>query len=167
MNKIRQHEDALERGCTTDNFHEDCFACAPTHERGLHLQYESNGIHTTCRVELNRDYQSYEGVVHGGIIATLLDSTMIRCLHGAFEGNPLTCRLDIRYREVLQVDMAMKVSACVTSRRGSHCWAHATITQHDRVCVTARGTFKLVDSVQVPVAGGAKLAPATVGRSPQ
>jgi len=30
--------------------------------------------------------------------------------------------------------------------RGTHCWAHATIMRNDQVCVTARGTFKLVES---------------------
>jgi acyl-coenzyme A thioesterase PaaI-like protein len=86
--------------------------------------------------------------VHGGIIATLLDATMIRCMHSAFGGNPLTCRLEIRYREPVEIDTAVTVTACITSRRGRHCWAHATIVQNDRVCVTARGTFKLVQPIQ-------------------
>ena len=84
--------------------------------------------------------------MHGGIIATLLDATMIQSMHNAFGGNPLTCKLDIRYREVVQIDTAMTVTACITSRRGIHCWAHATIMQKDRLCATARGTFKLVES---------------------
>ena len=132
---------------STDNFHAECFSCAPSHEQGLRLQFESSGIQTTCHTEITKTHQSYNGIVHGGILATLLDATMIRCMHKAFGGNPLTCRLDIRYREVLQIDTAMTVTACITSRRGIHCWAHATIMQKDRVCVTARGTFKLVESI--------------------
>lgn len=145
-------KDLAQRGAATqgdrnaDDFHPECFACAPIHEQGLHLQFESSGIQTTCRAEINSVHQSYDGIVHGGIIATLIDATMIQCLHNAFGSNPLTCRLDIRYRETVAVDSAVTVSACVTSRRGKHCWAHATIMQHGRVCVTARGIFKLVGS---------------------
>jgi acyl-coenzyme A thioesterase PaaI-like protein len=148
MNKIMQREDTGERDLSAGDFHAECFACASTHEHGLHLQFESSGIQTTCRAEINKAHQSYDGVVHGGIIATLLDATMIRCLHSAFGNNPLTCRLDIRYREVVQIDTAVTVTACVTSRRGIHCWAHATIMQNERVCVTARGAFKLLETIQ-------------------
>jgi acyl-coenzyme A thioesterase PaaI-like protein len=131
-----------------DDFHAEGSACAPTHEQGLPLQFESSGIHTTCQTEIKSVHQSYEDMGHGGILATLIDATMIRCILNAFGGNLLTCRLDIRYREVVKVDMAVTVTACVTSRRGIHCWAHATIMQNDRVCVTARGAFKLVETIQ-------------------
>ncbi len=148
MNNIAQRGDITERNRSMDDFHAECFACALTHEQGLHLQFESSGIQTICQTEIKSVHQSYEDIVHGGILATLIDATMIRCIHNAFGGNPLTCRLDIRYREVVKVDMAVTVTACVTSRRGIHCWAHATIMQNDRVCVTARGAFKLVETIQ-------------------
>jgi len=135
------------QNCRTDDFHAECFACAPSHEQGLHLQFESSGIQTTCRAEINSVHQSYDGIVHGGILATLIDATMIQCMRSAFGGNPLTCRLDIRYCEVVQIDSEITVTACITSRRGRHCWAHATIMQNAQVCVTARGTFKLVESI--------------------
>jgi acyl-coenzyme A thioesterase PaaI-like protein len=148
MNEIAQCGGTTGRDRSPDDFHADCFACAPTHEQGLHLQFESSGIQTTCRADVHSVHQSYDGIVHGGIIATLIDATMIRCMHNAFGSNPLTCRLDIRYRETVQIDTAVTVTACITSRRGPHCWAHATITQNNRLCVTARGTFKLVESMQ-------------------
>jgi len=148
MNNIAQRGDTTERDRGMVDFHAECFACAPTHEQGLHLQFESSGIQTTCQTEIKSVHQSYEDIVHGGILATLIDATMIRCIHNAFGGNPLTCRLDIRYREVVQVDTAVTVTACVTSRRGAHGWAHATIMQNGRVCVTARGTFRLVESIE-------------------
>ena len=148
MNKITQRGDTIEQDRGMDDFHTECFACAPTHEQGLHLQFESSGIQTTCHTEITKAHQSYNGVVHGGILATLLDATMIQCLHHAFGGDPLTSKLDIRWRSRVQVDTPLTVTACITSRRGVHSWAHATITQNDRVCVTARGTFKLVESIQ-------------------
>ena len=148
MNKITQRGDTIEQDRGMDDFHTECFACAPTHEQGLHLQFESSGIQTTCHTEITKAHQSYNGVVHGGILATLLDATMIQCLHHAFGGDPLTSKLDIRWRSIVQIDTPLTVTACVTSRRAARGWAHATIMQKDRVCVTARGTFKLVESIQ-------------------
>jgi acyl-coenzyme A thioesterase PaaI-like protein len=148
MNDIARSGGTVKRDRILDDFHTECFACAPTCEQGLHLKFESSGIQTTCRTKISSLHQSYDGIVHGGIIATLIDATMIRCLHNAFGGNPLTGRLDIRYRETVKIDTAVTVTACVTSRRGEHCWVHATITQTDRVCGTARGTFRMVEFMQ-------------------
>jgi acyl-coenzyme A thioesterase PaaI-like protein len=148
MNNLQQRSGVTRRDHHVDDFHTECFSCGLAHTQGLHLQFESSGIQTTCRTEITKTHQSYDGIVHGGILATLLDATMIQCLHHAFGGNPLTSKLDIRWRSKAQIDTPLTVTACVTSRRGAHGWAHATIMQNDRVCVTARGTFKLVESVQ-------------------
>jgi acyl-coenzyme A thioesterase PaaI-like protein len=148
MNNGTNNEGPASGERVAEGFHVECFACGPIHAQGLHLEFESSGIQTTCHTEITKAHQSYDGIVHGGITATLMDATMIRCLYNAFGGNPVTGKLDIRYRELLLIEMAITVTACVTSRRGNLCWAHATITQNDRVCVTARGTFKLEESLR-------------------
>jgi len=146
--KTLGQSDGTGEDRSTDDFHAECFTCAPSRKQGLHLQFESSGIQTTCHTEITNTHQSYNGIVHGGILATLLDATMIQCMHNAFGGDPLTSKLDIRWRSIVQIDTPLTVTACITSRRGAHGWAHATIMQNDRVCVTARGTFKLVGSIQ-------------------
>jgi|WetSurMetagenome_2_1015567.scaffolds.fasta_scaffold47603_1 acyl-coenzyme A thioesterase PaaI-like protein len=148
MNDIAQSGSTAELSHRSHALHDECFACAPIHEQGLHLQFESSGIQTTCRTEIAKAHQSYNGIVHGGILATLLDATMIQCMHNAFGGDPLTSKLDIRWRNNVQIETPLTVTACVTSRRGAYGWSHATIMQNGRVCVTARGTFKLVRSLK-------------------
>ena len=147
LNEEEPYELEIARG----QFHNECFACGPVREQGLHLRFESCGVQTTCHTEISMTHQSYKGIVHGGILATLLDATMIQCLHNAFGGDPMTSKLDIRWRDVVTIDTPLTVSACATSRRGTHGWAHATITQGDRVCVTAHGTFTLVVSPRGPL----------------
>jgi len=147
MNR-RAKTSAGHKAARSRRFHETCFACAPKHEKGLHLRYESSGIQTTCRAEIAGAYQSYDGIVHGGILATVLDATMIQCVHNMFRADPLTSRLDIRWRHEVSTESPIIVSACATSRRGDYVWAHATALQDDRICVTAHGVFKLVPSSQ-------------------
>jgi acyl-coenzyme A thioesterase PaaI-like protein len=148
MNEIAQSGGAAEWDLSADDFHTECFACAQAHEQGLHLQFESSGIQTTCHTEITKAHQSYNGVVHGGILATLLDATMIQCLHNTYGVDPLTSKLDIRWRGIVRTYTPLTVTACITSRRGEHGWAHATIMQGGQVCVTAHGTFRLVESIQ-------------------
>lgn len=124
-------------------FHKDCFACGKDNEDGLQLQFESDERGVICHTLINKSHQSYGGIVHGGIIATLLDAAMVQCLYNKFGDNPLTCRLDIRYREIVPTDSIIVIEASFKSRRGIHCWAEARILNKDQMFVTANGTFKL------------------------
>jgi len=126
------------------SFHKDCFACGEDNKNGLQLHFESNGNRVVCHTSINKLHQSYGGIVHGGIIATLLDAAMVQCLHNKFGKNPLTCRLDIRYREVVPTDSTIIIDAYFRSKRGIYCWAEARILNHDQLCVSAQGTFKLI-----------------------
>ncbi|UCE27253.1 MAG: PaaI family thioesterase [Candidatus Coatesbacteria bacterium] len=58
-----------------------CFACGPKNPIGLHLEFETedHGVSRTVWVP-KEEHQGYVGVVHGGLIATVLDEAMVRML---------------------------------------------------------------------------------------
>lgn len=58
-----------------------CFACGPKNPIGLRLEFETedHGVSRTVWVP-EKEYQGYAGVVHGGLIATVLDEVMVRML---------------------------------------------------------------------------------------
>jgi acyl-coenzyme A thioesterase PaaI-like protein len=124
-------------------FHSRCFACGQANPDGLHLKFGSKRNQVICRVRINKSHQGYNGIAHGGIIATLIDSAMVHCAHLQLNQNPVTCRLDIRYREVVPVDSPITVIASIKLRRGKHCWAEAKILNGAQVLVTAQGVFQL------------------------
>ncbi|MCM3882735.1 PaaI family thioesterase [Frankia sp. R82] len=53
-----------------------CFGCSPHNPHGIALQFTDHpeGIATTFR--LGRSYESYPGVVHGGLLGVVVDETM-------------------------------------------------------------------------------------------
>lgn len=124
-------------------FHPTCFACGQANENGLKLQFEDKGESVICRTTISDNHQGYNEIVHGGIVATLLDAAMVNCLHKKFEKNPFTSRLDIRYRDVVPINSEITINASFKSKRGTYCWAEAQIINNDQVCVTAKGIFKL------------------------
>jgi acyl-coenzyme A thioesterase PaaI-like protein len=138
MNKVRHPADN-----NPNNFHPRCFACGQANPDGLHLQFAFKENQAIGHVKINQSHQGYSGVAHGGIIATLIDSAMVHCAHLKFNQDPVTCRLDIRYREVVPIDSSLTVIASLKSRRGKHCWAEARILNDEQVLVTAQGVFKL------------------------
>ncbi|MCL9760247.1 PaaI family thioesterase [Frankia sp. AiPa1] len=53
-----------------------CFGCSPHNPHGIALQFTEHpeGLATTFR--LGRSYESYPGVVHGGLLGVVVDETM-------------------------------------------------------------------------------------------
>jgi acyl-coenzyme A thioesterase PaaI-like protein len=77
-----------------------CFACGLENHIGLKLKfYETAPGEVTVDHIVPEAYQGYPGVVHGGVVAAMLDEVAGRTQMG---GDPprfmFTARLDIRYR---------------------------------------------------------------------
>lgn len=79
----------------------NCFACGLANPIGLKLKfYETAPGEVTVDHIVSDEYQGYPGMVHGGVVAAMLDEVAGRTQMG---GNPtrfmFTARLDIRYRQ--------------------------------------------------------------------
>jgi acyl-coenzyme A thioesterase PaaI-like protein len=94
-----------------------CFACGARNAEGLGLVFhqENGAVVTTFTGDVR--HQGFPGIVHGGIIATLLDETLERL--GVLEGRWLmTGRLEMRFRRAAPVGALLRVEARVVSSRG-------------------------------------------------
>jgi len=78
-----------------------CFVCGRKNPFGLHLEfYETNPGEVTVEYTVPEQYQGYPGVVHGGVVAAMLDEVAGRAHMG---GHPprfmYTAKLSIKYRK--------------------------------------------------------------------
>ena len=78
-----------------------CFVCGVENPFGLHLEfYEEEPGRVVAEIVVPDQFQGYPGVVHGGVIAAMLDEVSGRTM---LRGNPprwmVTAKLDIRYRK--------------------------------------------------------------------
>ena len=65
---------------------------------------------------MHEDWQGYAGIVHGGLIATLLDAAMTHCLfHHGIEG--LTADLQVRYLDAIPCTGTIDLSATLSGQR--------------------------------------------------
>ena len=57
-----------------------CFVCGKDNPSGLHVQFTVDHTSRTItgRFTPRRDHEGWEGIVHGGIIAALLDEAMVK-----------------------------------------------------------------------------------------
>jgi uncharacterized protein (TIGR00369 family) len=83
----------------------NCFVCGRENISGLHLDfYDTAPGETTSEITLGERFEGYPGVVHGGIVAAILDEVTGRVfLQGKATRFMLTARLEIRYRKPVPV----------------------------------------------------------------
>ncbi len=73
-----------------------CFACGMDNPEGLRIEWTVEGKTTYAEFVPERKYQGWKGIVHGGIIATLLDEAMTR-LACVVYGAVVTAEMTVRF----------------------------------------------------------------------
>ena len=97
-----------------------CFVCGVENPVGLHLAFYSHAEgEVMCEVTLPDRYQGYPGVVHGGIVASMLDEVAGRAaMQGDVTRFMMTAKLDIRYRKPVPVGQRLRLVGRLERRRG-------------------------------------------------
>ncbi len=73
-----------------------CFACGMENPDGLRIEWRIEGLSTFAEFTADRKYQGWKGILHGGIVATLLDEAMTR-LACIVCGGAVTAEMTVRF----------------------------------------------------------------------
>lgn len=88
----------------------------------------------------DQTYEGYSGILHGGVIATLLDAAMTNCLF-AQGRHGLTAELCVRFRHPVVSDALLELHAYVERASPPLFVLRAKLRQANQVRVTAVGKF--------------------------
>ena len=95
-----------------------CFVCGVDNPAGLQIQLEvdvENGV-ASSRVILDQRFQGWQGVIHGGILATLLDEVAIYACRG--QGQQfVTAEITVRYRKPVPVGSTIDLTGRIVESR--------------------------------------------------
>lgn len=119
-----------------------CFACGKGNPVGLKLDFSMQEGKCVARKEMPREYQGYDGIVHGGILTTMLDEAMAKCLILSGGERAVTAKLEVRYRHPAPVGDALTVSGWEESRRGHFVHMKAAVLLSNGT-VAAEGTAQM------------------------
>jgi uncharacterized protein (TIGR00369 family) len=118
-----------------------CFACGQANPIGLRLRFTAEGDGLRAEFTPGPQYQGYEGVLHGGIVAAALDDAMANLFHMRGQES-VTARLEIRFRREAPVGQRLVVTARLTGERAKLFTAEAVLTLPDGTRLAeAKGTF--------------------------
>ena len=95
-----------------------CFVCGPENEDGLQAVFivEHPPASSRCRLAIPSRFQGWEGIVHGGILATLLDEAVIYACRALGE-QFVTAELTVRYKKPVPVETEITVRARVREQK--------------------------------------------------
>jgi uncharacterized protein (TIGR00369 family) len=105
----------------------NCFACSQTNMKGLQLRFwlSEKGCYTKCIIP---DHLcGLDGVVHGGIIATLLDEVGAWTILSRFAQLGVTSELSIRYLKPVPTATELIVEGRIISLNEKNAIVHATL----------------------------------------
>lgn len=114
-----------------------CFACGEKNPMGLKLTFREEGETYCTTFRAGLEHQGYNGVVHGGIVSTLLDEVMARYIYAkGFQA--VTAKLEIRFRQPTPIQEELRITANIVSQKRNLYELKGQITLPDGT-VTAEG----------------------------
>jgi uncharacterized protein (TIGR00369 family) len=97
-----------------------CFICGRENPHGLYMTFYDNEQDEVCsEYAVPEAYQSYPGIVHGGIVAAMLDEVVGRVAmiddHHHFM---MSVKLEVKYRHPVPTETPLRIVGRVVRLRG-------------------------------------------------
>ncbi len=135
-------EQGTRSGTVGWSDHDGCFVCGPGNPDGLRLAFEVREDRSVAATfHCARALRSYEGTLHGGVIAAVLDAAMTNALfvRGV---TGVTAELTVRYVAPTRLDRAATARASLVEVRSHGLYVlRAELEQDGRVTARAKARF--------------------------
>jgi uncharacterized protein (TIGR00369 family) len=136
-------EKVYSSGMNEFNDDQNCFVCGKKNTAGLQLEFARNPEtgDTEARVAFPVQFQGWRSTVHGGLLATVLDETLIKAAADAGH-KCVTAEITVKYRKPAMTGESCRVSARTLETRGRIVFAEGRICDAQGQ-VLAQATGKL------------------------
>ena len=97
-----------------------CFVCGRNNPHGLYMMFYDDGMNqVVSEYTVTEEYQGYPGVVHGGIVAAMLDEVVARVsMIGDHHHFMMSVKLEVKYRRPVPTQMPLKIVGRIVKLRG-------------------------------------------------
>lgn len=121
--------------------HPRCVVCGPTSGFGLGLNFEvEDDGQVEARFSCGKGFEGYPSVLHGGMVAALLDGAMTNCMfaHGR---DAYTVELTVRFRHPVAIGTPVDVRARIVASSDPLYELTAEVLQDEKVMATGKAKF--------------------------
>jgi len=126
-----------------------CFGCGQSNPVGLRLKFRKEGDIVKTEVTPYKYFQGWPGILHGGIIACILDEAMAWAAR--LEGfNCVTARMQVSFKRPIPVSEKLIVTGRITKRDSRLVGTEAEITLEDGTVMAQGSATQAVLEVKPP-----------------
>jgi acyl-coenzyme A thioesterase PaaI-like protein len=93
-----------------------CFGCGTHNPAGLKLKFTKDGEVLRTEFKPDKLHQGWPGLLHGGIVATLLDEVMSNVAYATGK-TCLTAEMSLRQRKPIDINETLVITAWITRHR--------------------------------------------------
>ncbi len=123
-------------------YYHKCYVCGKSNKAGFQLTFYKQDDFVFAKTILDEKYIGYEGIIHGGVIATLVDEAMGWACIAKNEKFYYTTNLEVKYIRPVHPGEEIVVSAYVNKEDGKLLLTEANIKdKDDKILVKAWGKF--------------------------
>jgi acyl-coenzyme A thioesterase PaaI-like protein len=115
----------------TEKAASNCFACGLSNARGLRLIFRAAPDGSMSALwSPEADLEGYHGIVHGGLVSTVLDEAMAK-VAAATGARWLTAELTVRFKQQTPSGASLRVRGWIANRNRRMIKAEAELLQED------------------------------------
>ena len=119
-----------------------CFACGKENPIGLKMKFEEIDENTVLsKIALNKNFQGWNGIIHGGIVATMLDEAAAYLCGYKFNVGCVTAEIKVKYRIPTPTDNEISVYAKFEKKKGPLLYIKSFIKYKEKI--TAEADLKM------------------------
>ena len=124
----------------------NCFACGSLNAHGLRLMLHVEHGRATTELTLDRSFEGWDGIAHGGIICTILDEVMAWSLVGA-DNWGVTARMTVDFKRPVPIGRRLRAEGSITRERRRLIETMSQLADADtgEVFATAEGLYMAAD----------------------
>lgn len=120
--------------------YENCFACGKDNPIGLKLTFEYTENQAIAYHCIAESFQGYDGITHGGIVATLLDEAMAKSIL-KYGQEAVTGEIIIKYRRPIPTGKEVKIIGQIIQEKSRTYKTRGRIEFDGHICAEANATF--------------------------
>jgi acyl-coenzyme A thioesterase PaaI-like protein len=140
VDEIKERIPKLERN--------NCFACGSANPIGLNLSFYRQGDYVCSDIVLQKSYEGWENMAHGGIVSTLLDEVMSWAVMYFLRTFSVTRSMKVKYIRPIPIHRLLTVKGRLAEDQNRRLCKTRGVIQDEDKNILARGeaTFAILSA---------------------